>query len=175
MPPVTNQPAESADDPKAVYPKQVTKPADDVAQVPDGPVDDDPRDAEIAALLAELEALRNPPPPPPEDPKDAKLAMLRAEIAAAQGGSPLDRMAPDDIRTAFAELTRQFEALKAGTSAVPYTAAAEPDPYLYSAILGCGDVDTAQHPHGTQHYCPTHGTVPIVSYHRIADDAPANA
>lgn len=147
--------------------------------------DVDPRDAEIAELEAQLEALLNPPEP---DPKDARLAELRARLSeASTPASTSDDPVRDrtlgilreqraelvstpegenaELRKALKALQAQVDAMQSGVNLVPVGSSDEPDPILYAASLSCGDMITTQHPHATHHYCgDTHGTVQIKSH-----------
>lgn len=167
---------------------------EDLADAIDAPAED-PRDAEIAALRAELERRRNP------DPRDVELARLRAELAAedeqplitqhepgkalAMAAIKADRDAVvaetgemAELRKAMASLQEQLANMqKSGGASTPINPSDEPDPYLYGITLACGDVDVAQHPQGTHHFCSTHGTVPVKGVYLLSDEmrAAANA
>lgn len=129
----------------------------------DGQADEpDERDAELAALREQIEALRNPPAPAPdpepEDPRDRALAALRAELAELRS---TPEGAAAEMAKALEALRAEVDRMKSGTGLVPVPQSGEPDPYLYGIRLACGDVVDAQHPNATHHHCDEHGTVPV--------------
>lgn len=123
----------------------------------------DERDAELAKLRTELDALRNPPAaepePEPTDPRDRAILALRAELAAIR---QTPEGAAAEMAKALDALRAEVDRMKEGKGLVPVGSADEPDPYLYGARLACGEVVDVQHPHATHHHCEAHGhTVPV--------------
>lgn len=148
-----------------------TKPAaaEDTAAEPD------PRDVELARLRAELEAAKNPPAPAhdePADPRDRTIAALRAELEQIRS---TPEGANAEMVKAFLALEARVTAMANGTGLVPLPENGENDPFLYGAVLECGDVFNAQHPHGTHHHCPEHGTVPVRSHWKLSAEMAAAA
>jgi hypothetical protein len=124
---------------------------------------DDARDAELAALRAELEEFRRPQPDPTEDtrdPRDAAIASLKAELAAikAQPGGEASELAK-----AFANLQAEVARMQAGVGLVPVPSGGEPDPFVYHARLANGDVIDLQHPNVTHWHVDGLGAVPVES------------
>lgn len=126
--------------------------------------DDDPRDAEIAALQAELEARRNPARE--MDAKDRALAELRAELAGINA-TPAGREA--ELGKSLAALQEQVERMARGEGLIPVPQSSKRDPLLYGMVLATGEVIEVAHPHATMHFSPEHKIdVPVTGYFTLA-------
>lgn len=137
----------------------------ELAAAVDTPAEVDPRDAEIAALEAELERLRSPHE---MDAKDRALAQLRADRDALTA-TPEGENA--ELRRAIAALQAQVERMAAGEGLVPVPEGNGLDPLLYGMVLSTGELIKVQHPHATHHYSPEYGiTVPVTSYFTLAPE-----
>jgi len=125
---------------------------------------DDPRDAEIAALQAELDARRNPDRE--MDAKDRALAELRAELAGINS-TPGGREA--ELEKSLRALQEQVERMARGEGLIPVPTGNGADPLLYGMVLATGEVIEVAHPHATMHFSPEHEMdVPVTGYFSLS-------
>jgi hypothetical protein len=88
--------------------------------------------------------------------RDATIEQLRKQLAAINAQPD---GAATEMQKAIAALSAEVQRMKAGVGLVPVPEPSEPDPYLYTVVLGCGDRVDGQHPHATHHFCEEgHGT-----------------
>lgn len=92
--------------------------------------------------------------------RDATIAQLKAELADKRS---TQQSSDAELRKALDALTAEVERMKTGGGLVPVPQSTEPDPYLYWARLGNGDVIELQHPTATAHHTDSHGLVPVDS------------
>lgn len=93
---------------------------------------------------------------PDEDPRDATIRELRAQLDAIKA---TPEGAQNEMTRALAALSAEVERMKAGTGLVPVPVIAEPDPFLYWARLATGEIIEVQHPHATHHHSDRLGVV----------------
>jgi hypothetical protein len=128
--------------------------------------DDDPRDAEIAALRAAIDAARNPERE--LDAKDRAMAELRAELAGINS-TPAGREA--ELEKSLKALQEQVERMARGEGLIPVPQSGKPDPLLYGMVLATGEVIEVSHPHATMHHSPEHKIdVPVTGYFTLAPE-----
>lgn len=126
--------------------------------LPEIETQEDPRDAELSALRAELAAAQEAKRS--EDPRDAAIAALRAELAELRS---TPQGAESELQKAFAALRADMDRMQKGQGLVPVPVQTDPDPYLYHARLANGDVIELQHPNVTHWHVEGLGPVPVES------------
>jgi len=109
-------------------------------------------------LVERLTAADAEQPAEDEDPRDATIARLQAELDAIKATPEGER---EELRKAFDALAADVERMRTGQGLVPVPDTGEPDPYLYWARLATGRIIEVQHPNATHHHDDEYGLVPI--------------